>query len=288
MSVRKAYAFLCLYLTYCIFTFKMLHLLSGFCFVRFLGFCMISIGVCDDNEVIRRQMNDLLLEYSKLRGETVHVSFFSSSEEVLAYCHDSKAQNTLLDILFLDVEMNGMSGIDCKNLLEKEALVWRICFVTNYQEFIFDSFSTKTIGYLVKPVVTNKLYRVLDIVKKEKNDNRLIQYVSMSGEKVSMKLDEISFFQADGSYTLLHLVNQKEKPIVLAKKIGQFEKELEGTCMIRSHKSYLVNLADVRSVGQQISLGSSDEKIPIGRAYKTNFTNQFNAYMRDSIIRRAI
>lgn len=245
---------------------------------------MFNIGICDDSEEFREKLSNHILKYSQKHSIEIEIVEFSMGAEVLNYCRNSK-DNRMIDILFLDVEMDSMSGIECKDLLKKESLVWRICFITNHQEAIFDSFSVKTMGYLIKSQDLQKVDNIIDSLIKEKNEVKALSYISINGEKREILIDNISYIEAEGSYVLIHLTNGEMKPIVISKKLGQIEEELKGTSFIRVHRSYIVNMSDIRAVGKELSLESTDNKIPLGNRYKDFFTTQFHHFTYKMIIR---
>lgn len=248
----------------------------------------MNIGICDDSKIDLHLLSGLISDYEFCSDEEVNIITFSSGEDVLRYCRTSNNREGIIDILFLDVEMGEMSGLDCKRLLEPEPMVWRICFTTSHGEYVFDSFSTKTVGYLIKPVDKEKLFRIIDVIQKEKSKCRTMSYIGVDGERHKLFLDEILYIRADGSYVVIQTNDRNNREIIVSKKLGQVEEELAGASFARSHKSFLVNLAYVKNVGQEISLRYCNDKIPIGRAYKNPFNNRVDAYVREIINSRAI
>ncbi len=181
--------------------------------------------------------------------------------------------------------MTGMNGVDCKNAIKDEGSIWRICFTTSYTGFVYDAFSTKTIGYLIKPLEVSKVGHVLDIVYREKNKRKSISYVEMDGSRQDVYLDDIAYIQAEGSYAQIRLSCGVGEKIIVSKKLGQIEKELKGTDFVRCHKSYLINMSSIKSIGQQVVM-SNKEEIPIGRAYKNVFTSRYKSFAKEMILSR--
>lgn len=118
-------------------------------------------------------------------------------------------------------------------------------------------------------------------------ENVEIEINSLS-EKQSLilKLEDILYFEGDRNYTKLYISNHlkgDEKYKLLTKKIGELEKELKKYSIIRVHKSYMVNLHKVMSVEQNITLMGTEEKIPIGRAYKEEVRNRFIEFAKEKV-----
>lgn len=248
---------------------------------------MLFVGICDDNPEAIKELAWLVQDYCKEKKEDVKLQYFCSGEEVVEYCFRGQNKEEKMDILFLDIEMDGMTGVDCMNSIQNESGVWRICFTTSHPGFVFDAFSTKTIGYLVKPLVISKISRILDNVLREKNERKSISYVEIDGSRHDVHLDDIAYIQADGSYVMICFSGGISGKKIISKKLGQIEKELKGTDFVRCHKSYLINLASVKSVGQQIVM-SNREEIPIGRAYKNAFTSRYRSFAKNMIMSRNV
>ena len=118
------------------------------------------IAVCDDNPKVRRKIAVILKEKLSQESFWWYVIEFESAEEVLAYssCHN----NSCITLLFLDIEMEGMNGIQLMQQLVDSNSVWRIVFVTNHTENILSSFSIKTIGFIVKPIMVEEINVIID------------------------------------------------------------------------------------------------------------------------------
>ena len=110
----------------------------------------MRIGICDDKKNEQTQLENLCKQYFEKSGTEYELVKFQSAEEVVDYCKHAKGER--IDLLFLDIEMQGMSGIELKDRILKEDAVWRIVFVSHYKEKVFESFGLKTLGFVVKPI----------------------------------------------------------------------------------------------------------------------------------------
>lgn len=248
---------------------------------------MLFVGICDDNSKAREELAQIIQDYCKEKSEEIKLKFFCSGEEVVEYCFHSQNKEEMIDILFLDIEMTGMNGVECKNAIQHGSGVWRICFTTSHAGYVFDAFSIKTIGYLVKPLVISKVIQILENVRKEKDERKIISYVEMDGSRHDVHLDDIAYIQADGSYVKICFGGGSNEKKIISKKLGQIEKELKGTDFVRCHKSYLINMANVKAVGQYVMMINKEE-IPIGRAYRSAFTSRYRNFAKNMIMSRNI
>ena len=134
---------------------------------------MLHIGICDDFIEVCQSIFNLCEEYFKKNTMKHEYVFFHSGEEVLSYCEINN--NHYIDILFLDVEMQGISGIDLiKEVLWQDKIA-RIVFVTNHSESIYNTFSRKTIGFIPKPPSQEKITKMLLITIDEIEENIVLK-----------------------------------------------------------------------------------------------------------------
>lgn len=165
--------------------------------------------------------------------------------------------------------------------------MWRIVFVTSHLESVLDSFGIKTLGFIVKPAKLEQVEKWLRVALADIKENVEIEINSLlEKQSLTLKLEDILYFEGDRNYTKLYISNHlkgDEKYKLLTKKIGELEKELKKYSIIRVHKSYMVNLHKVMSVEQNITLMGTEEKIPIGRAYKEEVRNRFIEFAKEKV-----
>lgn len=245
---------------------------------------MINIGICDDNITEQTKIKTLCQKYFSEHEQKHEYILFSSGEEVLKYCREQSAGR--IDILFLDVEMDGISGIDLKEALLKRNTVFRIVFVTSHTESIYAAFSQKTIGFINKPASYEAISKMLDLVLRELIENVTIEFNGYSDEKISVNIEDIAYFKAEGSYTEIVMYSDEKDTMIISKKLGELEKELREYNFMRVHKSYMVNLANVEDVLTVVKLRNMVNDIPIGRTYIKDVRNRYLTYGRNKISKR--
>ena len=242
----------------------------------------MKIGICDDHKKER----DIIFEYcerffSKNEIEHTYV-FFSKGEEILNYCNE---QNERIDLLFLDIEMEGISGIEVKDKVVKADQVWRIVFVSSHLESMRYSFGTKTIGFVAKPAEQIEIEKWIRVVLEDIKENMEIQLKDCANnECITLKLEDMIYFKAEGNYTSLFFFDNQSKKSekLVTKKMGKLEEELKNYPIIRIHKSYMVNLMNVTDVRQQITL-TTGEELPIGRSLKEKVYKQYVDYAQAKV-----
>lgn len=245
------------------------------------------IGICDDNELDIIEIEQICKRIMSNNQMTCRYITFVNGQEVLKYCKN--LENEKIDLLFLDVELPEMNGIELKEQILKYSLVYRITFVTNHRESIYHSFSLKTIGFINKPVLYEEIDKIIHIVLEEKKKNMIINYRGYNNELIKTPIEDILYFEADGSYTKIYTYGQNRNNNtckLISKKLGQIEKELKIYGFIRAHKSYLVNLANIIDLDETIIIKDFKFSIPIGRKYKEQVKRDYLLYGKGKIKKR--
>mgnify|MGYP002625110222 CR=1 FL=1 len=192
----------------------------------------------------------------------------------------------MIQLLFLDIEMSGLNGIEALNILMQEKKIWRIAFVSSHTESIFDTFSIKTIGFIPKPIDEARIDKILNSMMDEFRENIVIE-VQVGNSKEYISCEDIVYLKAEGSYTKIYVnVGNETKEYLSSKKLGEFEKMLDNKIFIRTHKSFIVNAEYVSEVKKDILLNKLNANIPVGRKYKKDFDDKLKDYRLMRIRRR--
>ena len=136
----------------------------------------VSVGICDDVLLWREEITDKVLAYQTEKQIQITIKQYSCAEDYL------KAQDDI-DILFLDIEMSGMSGIALKDILIQNKRKEMIAFITCYDGYIREAFGKNVRGFIDKPVSREKVFEVLDKAVEEKKENAVCD--ELSGLRIS-------------------------------------------------------------------------------------------------------
>lgn len=192
---------------------------------------------------------------------------------VLAECDDlpngiKAIKKHVPDIVFLDIEMPGHSGLSILDFFNEEEVNFEIVFITGYSEYAIQAFKLSAIDYLLKPINPDILQETVERIFKKEERNRLQNYkilqdnlkgntdvndkcivVNLTGITRFIKVKDILMLEADGSYCKIHLNN--EEKITTSKNLKYFEEALSGMPnFFRSHKSNIVNLKCVTEINR--------------------------------------
>lgn len=165
------------------------------------------------------------------------------------------------DMVFLDIEMPGYSGLQLLEFFNEDEIDFSIVFTTAFNDYAVKAFELSAIDYLLKPLQEDKLQHAIEKYKKIKlgssakniallkhnlqtNLSRKIAIPVANGLEI-IKLEDLNYFQAEGSYT--KIFTRGKPPILVSKKLKYFEDLLEeDSSFIRCHRSYMVNIHSIK------------------------------------------
>lgn len=237
---------------------------------------MITIGICDDESLVRQHIKELCDGFFAERSLPYECIEFASGEEFLNY------GDAPIDLLFLDIELGGMNGIQVKKIIEQKENVWRIIFVTNYQEVVWEAFGFRTLTFLRKPVNATELKEWLEVALREMQKN--ISYGFPIDKGMSyVKLEDIYYFEAAGNYTYLFT---KDGKLLVCENLKACQDKMSGTPILRIHKSYLINMQNVKNWESEQVLLMNDVRFTLGRQYKKEARKTYLEFVKDWTQRR--
>ncbi len=152
------------------------------------------------------------------------------------------------DVVFIDVEMPGLSGVEAAPLVRERADPPAVVFVTAHERYAVDAFAVEAFDYLLKPVDPDRLARVVERLRERSVENVLpvekVPVVSAGGTEL-LDYDQVHYAQADGDYSRVHTY---DRSYLCTASLGELEDKLPSSRFARIHRSYLVNLGKVAGV----------------------------------------
>lgn len=186
-------------------------------------------------------------------------------------------QTTEIDLLFLDIQMPGLTGIQFLEGLTHKPMV---IFVSAYQQYAIDGFNLDVVDYVLKPISFERFLKAcnkaLDYYKSAKMPVKSIDdspkdYMFIHADYSLMKImfEDILYIEGLKDYIKIHLTNQKY-PIVCRMTMKLIEEKLPSTQFFRVHKSFIVSIKKMESIrNQKIKIG--ENYIPLSENYAESF-----------------
>jgi len=184
--------------------------------------------------------------------------------------------NNQVDLLFVDINMPDLNGMDFVKSLEQKIPV---IFTTAYSEFAIEGFQVDALDYLLKPISyahfiksANKAKAWFELNNKNIEVQPTVQdYIFVKAEHrlIRIHLAEIKYIEGSNEYIVIHVM--KEKPITTLMRMKNIESELPQNLFMRVHRSFIVNLSHVKVIERNRIIFDEKIYIPIGEQYKENF-----------------
>jgi DNA-binding LytR/AlgR family response regulator len=183
-----------------------------------------------------------------------------------------------VDLLFLDVNMPSMSGIDFFHSLDHKPL---LIFTTSYSEYALKSYELGAVDYLLKPFSFERFKKAVE----RANDTFNLVFNARVGEKekflmlkadsglIKVMLNDILFIEGLDNYLKIHLKDQS--PIVIRLTMKTLMEMLNESEFLRVHRSYIVSISHIESIRQKM-ITIAGEEIPVGRNYEDRLKTIFN------------
>lgn len=251
---------------------------------------MQAILVDDEPDGIRT-----LQKMLELHCPNVHVAATCSNADLAK----QKIIQTGPDVVFLDIQMPGKSGLEL--LTELYVKDFEIIFVTAHNEYMLQALQYSAADYLLKPVDEDRLIEAVQRVekrlqegKKEERTKALMHNLSKAGNPAEMrlcvptvkgftvlKLEEIIYCEAERSYSIFHL--EGNKTITVSRPLLEYDQVLQDTSFLRIHKSFLINLLHVKEYQRGeggVVIMSDDAELEVSRRKKDQFIMKIKEVFR--------
>lgn len=234
----------------------------------------MTVAICDDEEVFRNELKEFLLQYKKERRIHLDIIEFSDGHSLLDY-------NQGFDIVFLDYQMPGLDGMETARSLRAKKNICSIIFITNYPEFMIESFEVNTYRFFIKPIDTIKLsYDIDNFIKEKKMFSPII--INTDGEQLIISSEDIIYLEGAGKYCC---IRTNYDIIRSSKTLSGVYKLLPQHCFYRTHKSYAINLYCVTAIKDNFVVLNNGEKAKISRNNMTDFKKTYRNFIKNFITR---
>ncbi|MCS3867183.1 DNA-binding LytR/AlgR family response regulator [Chryseobacterium ginsenosidimutans] len=177
-------------------------------------------------------------------------------------------QNNESDLVFLDIQMPELTGINFMKILgDKQKYI----LTTAYSEFALEGYEHNIVDYLLKPISFERFYKSAlkaqerFSVNENKEDSHF--FVKSSGQQHRISFDEILYVESIKDYVN---IRTGEQEYIVLDTLKSMEQQLPESSFVRIHKSFIINLNQIKSLGSKKVTLVSDQEIPIGESFRMN------------------
>lgn len=222
----------------------------------------MRIAICEDNKSEREFMTEVIRDWANIKNIKIDILAFNDAESFLF----SWPIDIIVDLIFIDIKMRGMTGIELAETIRRRDANILIVYVTNYDQFILKGYEVNALHYLVKPISAASLIPILDkaftiwnsneneaiIVKMKNKPGKLkiycgnIYYIKMDSHMAEIHTDTIAFETRKSTEELLEVLPSHFK---------------------QCHRSYIVNIFKISCLYDKYILLGNKERLPLSRTY---------------------
>lgn len=220
---------------------------------------MLKMAVCDDDLQELTRVSNLLNRYQAEKEPAFQYDTFTNALDLL-----DRMKGNSCDVLFLDVLMPGLNGIEAAREIRRFDGEAKIIFLTSSREFAVESYGVDATYYMLKPGTDQKLFPILDKIFLEARREEEALPIKTSSGFTRIPYGKMEYVEIFNKKVRFHLADGTEKET--SGSLGDFEGQLlPREEFIKVHRSYIVNMASVISLNQKELTTCTGKTVPISR-----------------------
>lgn len=231
----------------------------------------MRIAICDDEEPFLDLIEAYCNKYSKQTGVDIQLVRFNSGEEFLRYYKEFGD----LPIVFMDIMMDGLDGIETSQELRNLDSKINIVFLTSVEKYARFGYKVKALNYLMKPLdyksFANELQEIIEITRKGEDDFLIVKN---DDGIFKLSFNQILYLETMNRKVLIHT---KEGEIISYRSLKACAQLLDGR-FFRTHLSYIVNMSCIRTTRKFSLVMDNGDIVPISKSRKRNYNSTFARY----------
>lgn len=232
----------------------------------------MKIAICDDDNLHSIQLKKYIENYCEEKHLTLTVECFESAKDILSLPIID------FDILFTDIYMPEMNGIDTVRELRKKS-DFAVVFVTSSSEFTLDAFELGAIHYLMKPLVQEKLFEAMDRCIKL-IPSKLTPYIEVKSAYKTIHVTANQIICAE-VFNNLSIIHTEQSDIQTYTSLQSIYRQLDPGQFMKPHRSYIVNMAHIKRFTTNHLELDNDLSIALSRSNRAQLKQQYQDFLRN-------
>ena len=231
----------------------------------------MKIIVCDDSRTDRENLIRLLRDYEKKKGLAFDIAEYDSGEALL------KNIDRLQDshILFLDINMEGASGLDAAAQIRSLYPKISIVLVTAYIGYALEGYKVEASRFLVKDDLAVSITECMDtLVRKLEQDTQVMDFSFVEGN-IRLKISDILYIETARHKNIFYTKNGNFQ---IYRKLDEIEEELRGYGFVRIHISFLVNMRYIRKISSYVMTLTTGKEISVPKTRYAEVKRQYTLF----------
>lgn len=226
----------------------------------------LRIAICEDTQYDA----ELLSKCIKETGVAAKVTVFASGEAFMEKYHKG-----LYHLIYLDIRMEGMSGMDVAAKIRECGDGVPLAFITTIEDYAFEANKYRSILFVKKPVKTDDVAHTLTVAEalRQRRASEVLSVADSERKKIDIPFDDISYIDVLDHRCTVHLIDGANLTLRTATTIDELDALLPKPPFLRCQRSYLVNLDHVRKVDKTLHafIMKNDDRVDIRRSMLAKF-----------------
>lgn len=239
----------------------------------------MRLAIIEDEQVHKELLLECLRAWSEERQVPVSICCFSNAESFLFQWEEDSDYSAL----FVDIQMGSMDGMQMVRKVRETDAAIPVVFTTGISDYISEGYEVEAMHYLLKPLDKEKVFLCMDKVQIRKKASDYL-LVHTRDEIHKIWTEQINYIEAQGHGCVLEIVkregSRQTELLEIAESISEMEKALEGSGVIRCHRSYLCQIKNIHHIEKAELFFDSGSHIPISRRLYAKVNQAFIAYFR--------
>ena len=231
----------------------------------------LKCAIVDDEPLAAELLKKYVLQTTSLELIEIHSN---------AYDYLNSETRNQIDLLFLDIQMPDLNGVELSKMIHTETL---IVFTTAFEKYAIEGYKVDAIDYLLKPFNYTEFLTAVQKAKQRKNflpsytiTSERFLFVRSESKSIRIEYDQIQFIESAKDYVKIYIQSQKE-PIVTLVSLKRMLQNLPQNEFMQVHRSFIVRLRSIETIERNRIL-FPPHYIPIGDQFKDRFQSFINQY----------
>ncbi len=222
---------------------------------------MLNIAICDDEHFFRDEIQNILIAYMDGCGITYSIDAFKSGEEFTL----QGIEMLKYDIVFLDINMDHMNGLDTARKIREQSKDIYIVFVTAFIDYTLEGYKVDAVRYILKnnKTLKNAVIESMDAIRGKMNYSVSLREFEFREGKRRISPEHILYIESNLHKLTFYVMEGSIAKYTMYKKLDDLELELKDFGFLRIHQSFLVNSAHVKKVVRYVLTMDNGEELSI-------------------------
>jgi len=240
----------------------------------------MKVAIIEDEPVHAELLAGYLKNWGRKRQVLVEIIHYASAENFLFEWETERD----FTILFVDIQMEKMNGMDMAKLVRKRDGEISIIFTTGVPDYIEEGYEVEAIHYLMKPINEKKIAQCMDKVMSRSSNMHYI-LVNSKDEVYKVAAEQINYIEARGHGCVIETVCREDGKIrtellEVKEGISNLESQVGPYGLVKCHRSYLCGIRNIHHIGRAEIVFDNGSSIPVSRRHQKEVNQAFIRYFR--------